>query len=307
MRIIVFTINSPSFAFFHLFLVITMSKRKVNAESTVPVIVSVSFVPAKLGSSPKVKICSPKDISDSIGRITMDMFDELKEELAEYVGDHHNREFFHFDDKHDYLFDGRAWEHGTCIYGRKGRAKDSSEKVTQTKLIPIRNQSEFKEMVRTTATKVYEDIGQRSTWNKKGKQRKLSHFETSLCVVLLKVKASLEMINAKKNKNDQNSTVVSFADGGGKQPPSFKFFCRKLCINLYEPLITSVKKSRGATKLVKATGTQKGKTVREFVYDLEPYISKPSADDDSLSDCSYNDVSNSLFLYIHSDDISLPL
>ena len=273
-----------------------------------PVKVSVSFVPAKLGSTPKVRIDSPKDISGCIGRITIDGFEDLKAELAEYVMEYSNAEFFHFDEKNDYVFDGRAWEHGTCIYGRKGRAKDSSAKVTKSNLIPIRNQLEFKEMVRTTSNKVYEDAGQRSTRNKKGKQRKLSHFETSLCVVLLKAKRPLEEVNAsKRNKNDGNSTIVSFANGGGKQPPSFKFACRKLCINLYAPLITSVKKARGASELVKATGTQKGKTVVEFVYDLEPYISKPSSDDDSLSDCSTHDVSNSLLLYIHNDYISLPL
>ena len=95
-----------------------------------------------------------------------------------------------------------------------------------------------------TSTKVYKGAGQQSTWNKKGKQRKLSHFQTSLCVVLLKINRPLKEVNESKNKNDANSTIVSFADGGGKQPPSFKFACQKLCINLYAPLITSVKKSR---------------------------------------------------------------
>ena len=55
-----------------------------------------------------------------------------------------------------------------------------------------------------------------------------------------------------------------------------------------------MKKSRGMNKAVKATGTQKGKTVVEFVYDLEPFISKPSLDEDSLSGCSTNDVSTLL-------------
>ena len=76
-----------------------------------PVKVSVSFVPAKLGSTPKVRIDSPKDISGCIGRITIDGFEDLKEELAEYVGEYSNAESFHYDENHDYLFDGCVWKH----------------------------------------------------------------------------------------------------------------------------------------------------------------------------------------------------
>ena len=61
-----------------------------------PVKVSVSFVPAKLGSTPKVRIDSPKDISGCIGRITIDGYEDLKAELAEYVMEYSNAEFFPF-------------------------------------------------------------------------------------------------------------------------------------------------------------------------------------------------------------------
>ena len=123
MRSIVFIVNSPSFAFFYLVLVITIPKRKVNTEKSASMIVLVSFVSAILGTTPKVKISSPKDISGSIGRITMDMFDEFKEELAEYVREYSNSEFFHFDEKNDYLFEGRAWEHGHLHLWEKGKGK----------------------------------------------------------------------------------------------------------------------------------------------------------------------------------------
>lgn len=59
-----------------------------------PVKVSVSVVPAKLSTTPNVRIDSPKDISGCIGTITVDGFGVLKEELAEYVATYGNAEFY---------------------------------------------------------------------------------------------------------------------------------------------------------------------------------------------------------------------
>lgn len=149
-------------------------------------------------------------------------------------------------------------------------------------------------MVWITATKVYKDAGQRSTWNKKGKQKKLSCFETSLCIVLLKVKVQHDPVpsdNGRK-KSSTNSSIVSTTRKMGKQSPPF---------NLYAPLVTSVKKPQAMSEVVKATGAQKGKSLVKFVYYLEPFISKPALDDD----CSNSDVSALLLFKCNHKLISL--
>ena len=105
----------------------------------------------------------------------------------------------------------------------KDRPKDKDAKVTQSKLVPIRNASEFREMVKTTAHRVYEDAGQRSTRTKKGKQRKLSCFETALCVVLLKVKKADQVCVRINHSSGATSSIVSTTKVG-KQPAPFTFY-----------------------------------------------------------------------------------
>ena len=69
----------------------------------------------------------------------------------------------------------------------------------------------------------------------------------------------------------------------------FTFKARKICVSLYAPLFTSVKKSN--SEIVKVTGTPKGKTVVEFLICLEKYITKPVNEDDNSEDSIIN-VSN---------------
>lgn len=58
-------------------------------------------------------------------------------ELAEYIQDKDGAKRFLFDNKNSYSIDGRAWEHGTAIYGRRTKedGKDNGI-VTKSKLVP---------------------------------------------------------------------------------------------------------------------------------------------------------------------------
>ena len=109
-----------------------------------------------------------------------------------------------------------------------------------------------------------------------------------MCVALVKMKASDPVMKDSKKKGSE--LTVSTNVSTLKAKPPFTFKARKLCVSLYAPLITSVKKSNG--EMVKATGTPKGKTVVEFTVDLEKYITKPApVDADDSSDISSLKVS----------------
>ena len=95
------------------------SNKKKEAFDSIPVDIYVTFVAAKAGSDPKIKIDNPDNLSYEITGITCDSYDDLLEELEDYVANEEYEHSFHFDKAHSYRIDGRAWQHGTAIYGRK--------------------------------------------------------------------------------------------------------------------------------------------------------------------------------------------
>ena len=97
------------------------SQKKRTIESSVPVDIYATFVSAKAGGDPKLRIDNPENLSDVLTGITCDGYDDLLEALDEFVDDEENEMSFHFDKAHLYRIDGRVWEHGTAIYGRKNK------------------------------------------------------------------------------------------------------------------------------------------------------------------------------------------
>ena len=125
---------------------------------------------------------------------------------------------------------------------------------------------------------------------KKKKRGKLIGFKVALCVILLKENVPLKKVMTKdgssrtRNSVGEDSQLKSSSGKKRKRSQPFVFPARKLCVMLHAPLQTSVKKSRGMAETTRCTGVQKGKTVVEFVYDMNAWIDKPNQPDiDDLS------------------------
>ena len=84
-----------------------------------PVNIYVNFVSARAGVDPKLRIDNPTNLSYELETIYPNDFDNLLDELDLYIKDEETSERFHLDTKHNYTIDGRAWQHGTAIYGRR--------------------------------------------------------------------------------------------------------------------------------------------------------------------------------------------
>ena len=85
------------------------SNKKKEAFDSIPVDIYVTFVAAKAGSDPKIKIDNPDNLAYDLSGITCDGYDYLLNELEDYVADEENEHSFHFDKAHSYRIDGRAW------------------------------------------------------------------------------------------------------------------------------------------------------------------------------------------------------
>ena len=245
-------------------------------------------------------------MSYDLAEIRAKDFDLLLEELELYVEDEENEESFHFDKSHSYRIDGRAWEHGTVIYGmmKKDAGKESGV-ITKSKLVPLRDAGEFKEHVIKVGHRMYEEsapsYGTRGKKNKK-KRGKLSCFRVALCVVLLKEKVPVTKVTSKggssgRETNVDGSLIHSSIGRKRRRTQPYVFPARKLCVMLHAPLQTSVKKSRGMTESTKTTGVQKGKTVVDLIYDMERWCNKPNvadadADADVDADADADDLSS---------------
>ena len=118
----------------------------------------MTFVAAKAGADPKIKIDNPKNFCDDLTGVTCDRFDDLLEALDGFVEDEDNEMSFHFDKAHSYRIDGRAWEHGTAIYGMKNKEVGKKDGViTKSKLVPLRDADEFRDHVLKIGHRMYDD------------------------------------------------------------------------------------------------------------------------------------------------------
>ena len=126
---------------------------------------------------PKIKIDNPDNLSYEITGITCDSYDDLLEELEDYVANEEYEHSFHFDKAHSYRIDGRAWQHGTAIYGRKDKdAGNGGGVITKSKLVPLRDADEFREHVIKVGHRMYDEpessIATRAGGKKKRKRGK---------------------------------------------------------------------------------------------------------------------------------------
>ena len=212
------------------------------------------------------------------------------------MADEENEHSFHFDKAHSYRIDGRAWQHGTAIYGRKDKdAGNGGGVITKSKLVSLRDADEFREHVIKVGHRIYDEpassISTRAGGKKKQKRGKLCGFKVALCVVILKEKVPIKKVTAKSSGRHISvgdaSEVTSSTRKKKVGSKAFVFPARALLIMLHAPLQTSVKKARGMAETTKSTGVQKGKTVVEFTYDIEKWIEKPTeSNGDDLSSTS---------------------
>ena len=236
----------------------------------------------KAGKAPLVMIDRPSDISELVGEICCKGYELFKYRLAEIVKDKSNEFWFQKDDGHLYLFDESALPNGG-IYGLKERRAeddDPSSKLTASKLVAIKSPHDFQENVELKAAVKYRLGGNRR------KVRKPAEYTLDLCVVLVKVKVKVRHAPARSivcYSGGGSTTITTSLSGSGGQkrkspPPPFKFQASQVCITLFAPIETEQKKTGVRT------GVPSGKTSKELIFDLRPYI--VGGVDDNLDDSS---------------------
>ena len=125
------------------------AKKKDDDLTDIPVLIYANFVSAKAGTKPKLRIENPRNLSNDLATIYHGDYDLLLEELADLVDDTDAELSFQFDDKHSYCIDWRAWDQDTAIFGRRSKEDgDNNGVITQSKLVPIRDEKEFSKHVR---------------------------------------------------------------------------------------------------------------------------------------------------------------
>ena len=245
-----------------------------------PVFVSVTFVSTKAGNKPSISIDSPVDISEHLGDIRSNEFDQLKAKLGTIVEDPECELYFHKDSVHRYRLDESALPNG-AVYGMKDRRKSGSEastKLTASKLIPIQSASEFQKHLEDVSDVVYEKGGRRN------RLQKVVAYKVELCVVLVREKEKKPTRSIVCSSSGADTTVVASISGSGgglsgmkrkMPPPPFTFPASHICISLFAPIETQQKKN------AVTTGVPAGKVNKEITYDLRPLIHNGGPDDAS--------------------------
>jgi len=244
------------------------------------VYVRVTFVSTKVGSKPPINIDSPMDMSEILGDITSNEYDRLKSRLFEIVEESEHQLFFHKDNAHRYKFDESALQKG-AVYGMKDRRKkDGSEanrKLTARNLVAIESASEFQKHLENVSEVAYQRRGRNN------RLKKVDSYRVDLCVVLIreKEKKAAPATTIVCNSNGADGTIATSGSGGGTKrkgaPLPFSFPASKIGISLYAPIETQQKRDTAKT------GVPSGKTIKEFVYDLTPFISGKYSTNDDLS------------------------
>ena len=120
--------------------------------------VSVTFVTTKVGSKPIIYIDSPIDLSERVGDIRSNKYDQLKSKMVNIVEDTKSNLFFHKDTTHRCMLDESALQDGV-VYGLKERQSndggDASKKVTARNSVPIQSASDFKKYLDEVSEVVY--------------------------------------------------------------------------------------------------------------------------------------------------------
>ena len=261
--------------------------------------VRVTFVLTKVGSKPPININSPMGMSELLGDITSNECDRLKSRLFEIVEEPEHQLFFHKDNAHRYRFDESALQKG-AVYGMKDRRKkDGSEanrKLTSRNLVAIELASEFQKHLENVSEVAYQRQGRNN------RLKKVDSYRVDLYVVLIQEKekkaAPATMIVC--NSDGADGTIATSDSGGGTKrkgaPLPFSFAASKIGISLYAPIETQQKRDT-----VNAC-VPSGKTIKEFIYDLTPFISgKYNTNDDSSFGPSLDEEGETVCKYFIAD------
>ena len=172
-----------------------------------------------------------------------------------------------------------------AIYGPKeprNEDEDPNNKVTASKLRPIRDPDHFESHILNVSDIVCQPK------RRKSKHAKVEYYVTDLCIILCRQKIKKVRLPKRKEPatatpvpvypiaildGDADCTVVSTITNSAnttsskrKKTNSFKFPARKLSISLFAPIETQVKRNKTIT------GVPSGKTNKEIIFDLDPYI-----------------------------------
>ena len=247
--------------------------------------VKVSFVSSKRGVKPSVFIEDPIDLTRAIGEFDIGNFTGLKASLSNVVEDKDFDLFFHHDKNFKYTFEERALENG-AIYGRKQKKSKDEEvgaKITAGRLIAIKSSSQFTKHVQDVAEVVLKRP-ESSRNVKKKKNQQTDHYVVELCVVIIKEKvkkvipppsitqrrpvASITTTLTESDEESENTPAISSEHPSKKRKINtpFTFKARSLSICLGAPIEQIHRKNTVETKI------PSGKTTKDIVYDLEPFI-----------------------------------
>ena len=246
--------------------------------------VSVTFVDTKAGSKPSVFIeAQPYDLSELMGDIRTNEFEQLKTKLKGVVDNHDHQLFFQKENLHRYRFDESVLQSG-AVYGMTARRKvgegEVRKKITASKLVPIISQVDFKKHVEDIAEVVYQRRGRHNLL------QKVDSYKVELCIVLIKEKqikavpTRVVVCSSSQGGADTTTTATTTTTTGRKRkivPSTFVFPASKMRISLFAPIETHHKKDKVTT------GVPPGKTHKEVTYDLSPFIICGINDDSSES------------------------
>ena len=122
--------------------------------------VRVTFVSTKRGSTPRIYIELPINITTHVGDIGIKQFEEFKRRICILVEEKEYGLYFHKDSANKYEFDESSLPNGG-IYGLKQmrEIEDGNKKITEKGLTPIKTQTDFEKNVRSSAIKLYKRRG----------------------------------------------------------------------------------------------------------------------------------------------------
>ena len=199
----------------------------------------------------------------------------MKDRLESIVDDTEQGLFFHKDSHHKYTLDESSLQNG-AIYGLKQRRKSDSNlasKTTAGKLKPIGSDAEFESHIHDVAEVVYQRCGRRN------RLKRVNAYIVELCVVLIREKVKVvaparSVTCAPVGLFDRLDAMASTSVGGQKRksPLPYTFPANKMSITLFGPIETQKRKNSVVT------GVPSGKTNKDILFDLHPYIIR--GDDD---------------------------